>query len=142
MGFVLFLLLLPPLSAQQGDWTHYGGDSGGQRFSPLKQIDSKNITRLVPAWTYHTGDIYDEKAAEGPAVEATLIYVEGTLYFSTPFGNVTALDQVKGTPNWIFDAKVNPRAGWGDFASRAFLLGWTPGKSMEIPVAALSSSPI
>ena len=118
MGFALLLLLLAPVSAQPGDWAYYGGDSGGQRFSPLKQIDSKNVTRLVPAWTYHTGDIYDEKGRRGSAFEATPLYVEGTLYFSTPFGKVVALDPVKGTPKWIFDAKVNPRAGWGDFASR------------------------
>ena len=118
MGIALLLLLLAPVSAQPGDWTYYGGDAGGQRYSPLKQIDSKNVSHLIPAWTYHTGDIYDEKGRRGSAFEATPLYVEGTLYFSTPFGKVIALDPVKGTSKWIFDAKVNPRAGWGDFASR------------------------
>ena len=31
----------------------YGGDSGGTRFSPLREINRSNVAKLKPAWTYH-----------------------------------------------------------------------------------------
>ncbi|MGB8479641.1 MAG: hypothetical protein WCE63_12510, partial [Acidobacteriaceae bacterium] len=37
-------------SGQQ--WHSYGHDKGGQRFSPLKQINRANVGQLQRAWTY------------------------------------------------------------------------------------------
>ena len=37
----------------QNDWPTFGHDPGGTRYSTLKQIDAKNVTKLVRAWTYH-----------------------------------------------------------------------------------------
>ena len=47
-------LALPALYAQnpQTDWPSYGHDPGGQRYSPLKQINTSNVSKLAPAWTY------------------------------------------------------------------------------------------
>lgn len=36
------------------DWPSYGGDPGGQRYSPYKQIDKGNVASLRPVWTFHT----------------------------------------------------------------------------------------
>jgi quinoprotein glucose dehydrogenase len=33
------------------------GDPGGMRFSPLKQINRKNVIKLKEAWTYHMGEL-------------------------------------------------------------------------------------
>src|SRR5438132_13682425 len=38
----------------QTDWPTYGHDPGGLGFSPLKQIDTKNVGKLQIAWTYDT----------------------------------------------------------------------------------------
>src|SRR3546814_6063351 len=48
---------LPPAGAEtrSGEWLHYGNDSGGSRFSPLRQIDATNLARLQPAWVFRTG---------------------------------------------------------------------------------------
>src|SRR5215467_3362215 len=35
------------------DWTVSGHDAGGQRYSPLTQIDKSNVAKLQIAWTYH-----------------------------------------------------------------------------------------
>src|SRR5207248_6553811 len=45
--------LLAGAACAQTDWPTFGHDLGGSRYSTLKQIDSKNVTRLVRAWTYH-----------------------------------------------------------------------------------------
>jgi glucose dehydrogenase len=48
---VVASLALPKLHSQN-DWPTYGHDPGGQRFSPLTQINASNVTKLVPAWSY------------------------------------------------------------------------------------------
>ncbi|MGC1332804.1 MAG: membrane-bound PQQ-dependent dehydrogenase, glucose/quinate/shikimate family, partial [Pseudomonas sp.] len=42
---------------EQKDWKHYGNDEGGSRFAALDQINRSNVSKLTPAWTYHTGDV-------------------------------------------------------------------------------------
>ena len=37
----------------QKDWPTAGHDLAGTRYSTLKQIDTKNVTKLVRVWTYH-----------------------------------------------------------------------------------------
>ena len=43
-------------AAQEADakeWPTYGHDSGGMRYSPLTQINAKNVSSLSVAWVYH-----------------------------------------------------------------------------------------
>ena len=48
------LLLLPFLaSAADSNWGTYLGDKASSHYSTLKQIDTKNVTKLVRAWTFH-----------------------------------------------------------------------------------------
>src|SRR5262245_6845374 len=39
------------------DWPRVGNDPGCLRYSGLDQINRGNVTRLKPAWTYHTGEL-------------------------------------------------------------------------------------
>src|SRR5919106_865014 len=69
------------------EWSAYGRDAGGTRYSALNQINARNVKSLKIAWTYQTGELktYEgTKAIEKAAFEATPIMVDGTLYFSTP----------------------------------------------------------
>jgi len=57
--FVISFLIsaLPELVAQPaqipgGDWPRFNRDLAGTRFSPLTQIDTKNVRKLTPAWSY------------------------------------------------------------------------------------------
>src|ERR1700722_9589830 len=92
--------------AAEVDWAVYGGDAGGQKYSPLKQIDRKNVGSLEVAWTFHTGDAYQPKNDRSTAFEATPLYVDGTLYIGTPLGRVIAIDPVTGKERWSYDGKV------------------------------------
>ena len=49
------------------EWPTYGHDSGGMRFSPLKQITPANVSRLTVAWTYHMKPAADPAAPAPPA---------------------------------------------------------------------------
>jgi quinoprotein glucose dehydrogenase len=96
-----------------GDWPTYGNDAGGTRYSPLAQIDRGNVGRLRVAWTYRTGE---EASARGaleatPIVfEATPIVVDGTLYLSTPFDRVIALDPETGASAGPTTSTATPRS--------------------------------
>lgn len=45
---------LASVALAQTDWPIYGHDPGGQQYSPLKEIDTGNISKLQVAWTYDT----------------------------------------------------------------------------------------
>ncbi len=49
----------------QNDWPTYGHDAGSTRYSPLKQIDTRNVGTLTPAWTYHMSETVTQPIA-GP----------------------------------------------------------------------------
>ena len=102
------------------DWTAYGGNPEGTRFSPLKQIDRTNVTSLREAWTVHHGDVRHFKDFKTPsAFEATPLLVDGTLYFPTPFNRVFAVDPASGKVKWIYDPKTDQKSEAGDgFVSR------------------------
>ena len=114
---VLCCALTPRASAQTvapAEWPTYGGDPGGSRYSSLAQVHRGNVATLTPAWTFRTG----ETRPGTRSFEATPILVDGTLFLSTPLGQIIALDPVTGRARWRHDAKVDPRAGFGDFTSR------------------------
>ena len=107
---ILFLLVLSPTVSGQ-EWPFYGGDAGGTRSSPLKQINRKNVKNLKRAWTYHMGEV-DRGGNETDRhhivpFESTSIVIGGVLYFSTPSNRVIALDAETGQEIWQFD----PQAG-------------------------------
>ena len=117
--------LLPGFApSPEGEWHNYGNDAGGQRFSPLKQVNRSNVAQLKIAWTYRTGDAYTPPRGRPTAFEATPLYVDGSLYLATPLGRILALDPSTGRLKWAYDAKVQKDAGFGDFASRGVSL-WT-----------------
>src|ERR1700722_9664091 len=75
------------------DWPVYGHDPGGMRYSPLTQINRQTVSQLKVAWTFHAGDISDgslDRRKSG--FESTPIVVDGTLYLTTGFNRVIALD--------------------------------------------------
>src|SRR5713101_1503489 len=122
-----------------GDWPVYGHDPGGQRFSPLSAINRKNVGTLKVAWTYRTGDAYQPKNGRPTAFEATPLYINGTLYLSTPLGRVIALDPVTGKQRWSYDPKVDRDKGYGDFANRGVSAWTSPRGQLRILVATVDA---
>ncbi|HZS10512.1 MAG TPA: pyrroloquinoline quinone-dependent dehydrogenase [Blastocatellia bacterium] len=101
------------------DWPAYGRDAGGSRYSPLAEINRDNVTQLKIAWTYRTGEAEQIGASRGKyAFEATPILIEGTLYLSTPFNRVIALDPETGAEKWKYDPKVDTSIEYSEFTSR------------------------
>ncbi|MGH9608295.1 MAG: PQQ-binding-like beta-propeller repeat protein, partial [Bryobacteraceae bacterium] len=108
------LLCWPAQSATNG-WPAYGHDGAGTRYSPLAQINRKNVNRLKVAWIFHTGDISKGSAHERRSgFEDTPLFVDGTLYVTTGFSRVIALDPRTGTERWAFDPKIDLHLPYGD----------------------------
>jgi len=81
------------------NWMSIGRTYSEQRFSPLKQIDATNVSRLRLAWHY------DLEAVER-SQESTPLVVDGVMYVTTAWSKVVALDAVTGTLRWQYDPKV------------------------------------
>src|SRR5271168_4152697 len=64
-------------AAKNGDeWVTYGRDYAETHFSPLKQIDTTNVSRLGLAWSWET------ESPSGGRVEGTPLLSNGILYGS------------------------------------------------------------
>jgi len=97
------------------DWPNYGNDPGGMRYSALAQINRENVSQLRVAWIFHTGDISDGSGdSRRSGFETTPILVDGTLFFSTPFNRVIALDPQSGKQRWAYDPKIDRTLDYGD----------------------------
>ena len=90
-------------------WDYWGGDAGGTRFSKLDQITPANVTSLVRAWDYRTGDLANRppEAMKRTKFEATPLFVEDSLILCSPFNEVIALDPGTGAQKWRFDPKIS-----------------------------------
>jgi quinoprotein glucose dehydrogenase len=101
--------------AAAGDWAFYGGDAGGTRYSALDQINKGNVTQLKPAWELHTGDVSDGSDGRRKSeFETTPIVIHGTMFLSTPFDRVLAIDPENGREKWSFDPKIDLRKGYSE----------------------------
>ncbi|NYF79938.1 pyrroloquinoline quinone-dependent dehydrogenase [Granulicella arctica] len=119
MMFILAVVCLPWVSEAKAqsetDWPSYGNDPGGMRYASLTQIDRSNVAKLKVAWTFHTGDISEGKdGRRRSGFETTPILVDGTLFLTTPFNRVIALDPATGQQRWAYDPKIDQTLDYGD----------------------------
>ncbi|HEV8209072.1 MAG TPA: methanol/ethanol family PQQ-dependent dehydrogenase [Vicinamibacterales bacterium] len=83
-----------------GDWPTSAHDTQGTRFSPLEEINRRNVATLKLAFSFATGVDRGQEAAP--------LVVGNTMYLVTPFPNyVYALDLTKPSASvkWKFDPK-------------------------------------
>ena len=95
----------PP--AARSDWPRFGGDADNTRYSPLRQVDARNVARLRQVWTLD----------QGPQLtlwETFPVVVGRTMYVSTNTAQVLAVDAVSGRVHWTFTPRVDFSSGVGD----------------------------
>ena len=86
-----------------GQWMSHGRTWGEQRFSPLKQINDKNVQRLGLAWFADIGTYR--------GVVATPLVIDGVLYNISAWDVTTAYNATNGKVLWTYDPKITPQAG-------------------------------
>lgn len=126
-GLLIFVCML-----LQAGWPAYGGDAGGSRYSTAAVIDTRNVSKLKIAWTYRTGDVSDgSDGMRKSRFEATPILFNGTLYLTTPFNRVIALDPATGKELWAYDPKIDRRTPYSEtFVSRG-VSAWEDTRSRD-----------
>ena len=113
-------------TAPPTEWTHWGGDAGVSRFSPLDQITAENVSHLKPAWVYDTGTF-------GRSWEDTPLLIDGVLYLVDPkTTDVVALEPETGKEVW----RHKPPTGLngGDIRSLSYWGGDGPMKPRIIMI--------
>ncbi len=121
--------ITPERYAASTEWPTYGHDSGGMRFSPLKQITPANVGTLEIAWVYHLkpeGYVAPTRAGRAGAAgrggapgrgesrggrgaatgfnnsEGTPLVAGGLMYVAAPYGRVVALNPTTGKEAWVY----------------------------------------
>ena len=93
---------LMKMSADPNQWVMPAGNFANTRYSELKQINTENVHKLAPAWTFSTGVLRGHEGA--PLVIGDVMYVHA------PFPNtVFALDlNNDGKILWKYEPKQDP----------------------------------
>jgi len=78
----------------KSDWLTYHGTDAGNRYSPLKQINTGTVQKLAPVWMF--------SIPTSPRLETTPIVVDGIMYV-TGWNEVYALDSTTGHVVWSYD---------------------------------------
>lgn len=93
-----------------GEWHQYGRTPYGQRYSPLDQITTENVSRLQVAWQYQTGDVKLPQDVGETTYQVTPLKIGDRLYLCTPHNWAIALDAATGREIWKFDSNsgLNP----------------------------------
>jgi quinoprotein glucose dehydrogenase len=101
------------------EWPYYGGDLGGTRHSTLTDVNAANVKQLQQAWQWkHWETPLKEYDTVPGQFEATPLMIDGTLYVTTPYNSVAALDAETGKERWRFDGaayelgQVLSGSGW------------------------------
>ena len=79
---------------KEGEWPSYNGNIGGNRFSPLKEINTSNISQLAPRWIW-------TMPGTRRALEDTPQVIDGIMYV-TGSNECFALDARTGRQIWHY----------------------------------------
>jgi len=82
------------LNPEPENWLMYRRTYDGWGFSPLEQIDTENVSSLVPVWAFSTG------ITEGH--QSPPIVNDGVMFITTPGAQVIALDATTGEQIWRY----------------------------------------
>lgn len=103
------------------NWLTFGRDYSNQNFSPLKQIDSNSVKRLVPKWIFQTG--------KKGSFQTHPLVADGVMYATIPGNDVVALNAATGTVQWRYKHKNRREKTKAGPANRGAALGY--GKVFE-----------
>jgi PQQ-dependent dehydrogenase (methanol/ethanol family) len=83
---------------ERGNWPTYNGNLDGNRDSPLDQINTENVPRLVSQWIY---------SINFPGLETTPVVIDGVMYV-TGNNQVYALSGKSGREIWRYERPKSP----------------------------------
>jgi len=82
------------------NFLHTNANYANSRYYPAKQINTSNVSSLRPAFTFQTEVLESMQTAP--------IVVDGTMYITTSYNHVYAIDPVTGKQKWHYKHKMGP----------------------------------
>jgi len=78
----------------------WGLGTQGQRFSPLKQVNTQSVKRLVPAWSFSFGGEKQRGQESQPVIHNGKMFVTGS------YSRIFALDIKTGAKLWKYEHRL------------------------------------
>ena len=78
----------------------FGMGSEGQRYSPLTQINTKTVARLVPAWSMSFGGEKQRGQESQPLIH------DGKMFVTASYSRIFAIDLKTGTKLWKYEHRL------------------------------------
>jgi alcohol dehydrogenase (cytochrome c) len=82
------------------DVVSWGLGTQGQRYSPLKGVNSGNVARLVPAWSFSFGGEKQRGQESQPLIH------NGRMYVTASYSRIFALDAKTGAKLWKYEHRL------------------------------------
>ena len=98
MKNLILSLAFSGVAFTQSDWTSYGGNPQGWRFSDLKQINTTNVASMAPEWIFQSG-------IAGKWQAMPLVF-DKQMYITGPGNHAFALDALTGKQVWHYSQPV------------------------------------
>jgi alcohol dehydrogenase (cytochrome c) len=89
---------LQAAAGNNGNWLLYGRTYDAHRYSPLAQINKKNVKNLIPVWSFQTGVL--------DGFECTPLVIDGIMYVTTPWNHAYAIDCKTGSQIWHYQKSL------------------------------------
>lgn len=111
--------------------THARRDELSTHYSSLTEIDTSNVAQLKVAWTYHTKDADTVNHSQ---IQCRPLFVDGTLYGTTPRLQLFALDGATGRQRWVFNPLDSGNKTRSDFImnNNRGVAWWQEGEDKRI----------
>lgn len=87
-------------AASTGDVLTYGMGPKAQRYSPLKTLNTENVAKLVPVFSFSFGGEKQRGQEAQPIVHDGVIYITGS------YSRIWAVDARTGEEKWQYDARL------------------------------------
>src|SRR4051812_11758377 len=95
IALTLFALTTLTSQAQNATgWNEYLGGPDSAHYSPLKQVNTRNVKQLEVAWNYETGDEISYTFCP--------LVVDNIAYVAAKQGALVALDATTGKELWVY----------------------------------------
>ena len=99
-----------------GDILSWGMGTQGQRYSPLKAINTGNVAKLLPVWSFSFGGEKQRGQESQPVIH------NGKMFVTSSYSRIFALDAKTGTKLWKYEHRLPdascPAAMWSTAVPR------------------------
>src|SRR5437762_7440513 len=130
LSVLLSMMLGAPAGAQQGaktsEWRYIGGDAGNTKYSPLDQINEKNVKDLAVAWRWKSQNFGRRPDFNW---EVTPLFINGVLYVTAGSRrDAVAIDGATGETLWMYRLDEGERGAVVARTQNRGLAYWSDGK--------------